>query len=242
MGSELPIPKGHGVVKVAHNLRIHITDPRMWGQSPGTDFWLIGHNSNLIEAATGDLDEYGWATTGFSILASSGADFISADGVGTLGGINFDAASDLLRSPIIFGDYSHALMVQSILGRLPVSLNMEVYARFAANNNETATCFGFIEASGSPVTANDAMATIFVDGTDFGLRSGAATDTGDTADTAAHLFKIRCLGTTAEWFIDGTSQGTIALQDDLWPVAWGAGTVSGGSNDPVISFIHCWYE
>ena len=158
--------------------------------------------------------------------------------------MNFDAVSDNLVSPFIFGDYAHALLVGQILGRLPTSLNMECYARFAANNDEEETGFGFVEAGAArPFVKAGLMALITSDGTNFSLESGAAADAGSTDDTAAHQFKIRCRGTTAEWFIDGTSQGTIALQDDLWPVAWGASTkASTGANDPVINWVHIWYE
>ena len=242
MTTELSRPKGHGLVRVAHNLRLHVFDPRDWGHGAGTDFWLFCGNSDMLPGGGEDLATEGWAASGFSHAVGSGADLLSSSGLGTTGGFNFDAAGDLLDSPSIFGDYVHGLMAGQILGHFPTSLNMECYARFAANNNETASGFGFIQDGGSPPTAADALAFIHTDGTDFALRSSGATDTGDTDDTTAHQFKITLSGTTAEWFIDGTSQGTIALLEDQFPVSWGASTVSGGANDPVIAFVHIWYE
>jgi len=168
----------------------------------------------------------------------------SAD-VGTTGGLNFDTAGDYIISPFIFGDYAHALLAGQILGYMPASLNMECYARFAANNDEEETGFGFLEAGvdAGALAKADLMAYITTDGTDFSLESGAAADAGSTDNIDPHQWKIRCKGTTAEWWIDGVSQGAIALQDDLWPVAWGAGTKAAtGANDPVIAWTHIWYE
>jgi hypothetical protein len=246
MTTELSVPKGHGLVRVAHNLRVHALHPQEWGALPATDYWANwGYLTGIPGNAIGDPDLYGWLTSGYSHLASSGADFMSSADVGTTGGLNFDAAGDYIISPFIFGDYAHALLVGQILGHMPTSLNMECYARFAANNDEEETGFGFLEAGtdANALVKADLMAFITSDGTNFSLESGAAADAGSTDNTTAHQFKIKCSGTTAEWFIDGTSQGTIALQNDLWPVAWGAGTkATTGANDPVIAWTHIWYE
>ena len=249
MTTELSPPRGHGIVRVAHNLRVHAYRPQDWGAAIATDFWANWGDLTFADTAASDLVANGWLTSGFSQLASSGADFISNSPIadaGTTGGLNFDTHSDYTISPFIFGDYSHALLAGQILGYMPTSLNMECYARFAANNNEEETGFGFLEAGvdANALVKGDLMAYITSDGTNFSLESGAAADASiGLDDTNPHQWKIKCKGTTAEWFIDGTSQGTIALQDDLWPVAWGAGTkASSGANDPVISWIHLWYE
>lgn len=243
MATELSTPKGHGLVRVAHNLRHHVFNPKNWGAEPGTDFWANWGDLTMADAAASDLVANGWLTVGFSQLAGSGADFISSSDVGTTGGLNFDTAGDYITSPFIFGDYAHALLAGQILGYMPTSLNMECYARFAANNDENESGFGFIEAGGTAITTASEMAYISDGGTLFELHSGATEDAGAAHDTSAHQWKIKCSGTTAEWFIDGTSQGTIALQNDLWPVAWSAGTKAAtGANDPVIAWIHCWYE
>lgn len=231
---------------IVRDRRVHATRALEWGDAAATDFWAFFGNLIAIEAGLGDPDDYGWLTTGYSFLAGTGADFISNSPIadaGTIGGLNFDAVNDSLVSPFIFGDYAHARMVQAITGVLPTSLNMEVYARYAASTDENETGIGFIEAGGSAVTVADQMAVISIGATTFELHSGAAEDAGATDDTDPHLFKILCSGTTAEWFIDGTSQGTIALQDNLWPVAWTAGTKNtDGANDPVVQWVHIWYE
>ncbi len=248
MVTELSTPRGHGLVRVAHNLRVHATNPQEWGNTAATDYWANFGNLDQIPAnAIGDLDLYGWVTTAFSHLAGSGADFMSASPIadaGTTGGLNFATAGDYLTSPFIFGDYAHALMAGQILGKMPTSLNMECYARFAANANEEESGFGFVEAgAASPFVKAGLMALITSDGTNFSLESAAAVDAGAVDDTNPHQWKIRFRGTTAEWWIDGTSQGTIAIQDDLWPVAWGVSTkAASGTNDPVISWVHIWYE
>lgn len=244
MTTELSIPKGHGLVRVAHNLRHHAIRPRDWGVSAATDYWALFGNLDI--ASGNELDAYGWWTSGFGYVAGSGADFLSSSDVGTPGGILFDTHSDFLISPFIFGDYANALLAGQILGYMPTSLNMECYARFAANNNEEETGFGFLEAGvdENALVKGDLMAYITSDGTNFSLESGIAADASiGLDDTNPHQWKIKCKGTTAEWFIDGTSQGTIALQEDLWPVAWGVGTkASSGANDPVVSWVHIWYS
>jgi hypothetical protein len=232
------------VTTSAANRRIHATHPHDWAEAAATDYWAnFGNIVGIPGNAIGDLDLYGWVTSGFSHTVGSAADFLSSADVGTTGGVNFDAVSDHLRSPFIFGDYAHGQMVAGILGHDPTTLSMECYGRFAANNDEEETGFGFVEAgSAVPFVKAGLMALVTSDGTNFSLESGAAADAGSTDDTAAHLFKIVVGSASIEWFIDGTSQGTLALQTDLWPVAWGASTKAAtGANDPVVSWVHIWY-
>lgn len=247
MTTELSPPKGHGLVRVAHNLRVHAYRPQDWGAFPATDYWANWADSTFADAAASDLVANGWFTSGFSHLAGSGADFMSSSGVGVTGGLNFDASDDYCISPAIFGDYAHQLLAGQILGYMPTSLNMECYARFAVNNNEEATGFGFLEDGGAgaaAITKANTMAFLTSDGTNFSMESGAAAAASDSLDsTTAHQFRITCTGSTATLRIDGVEQGnTLALQAGQWPVPWGAGTTTGGANDPVISFVHIWYE
>ena len=225
--------------------RVHVLHPHEWAEAGATDYWANFGNVVCISGnAIGDLDLYGWTTTGFSHTVGSAADFLSSSGVGTTGGVNFGAVSDHLRSPFIFGDYAHGQLVAALLGYDPTILNMECYARFAANANEEETGFGFVEAgSAVPFVKAGLMALITSDGTNFSLESGAAADAGSADNTTPHLFKIAVGSASIEWFIDGVSQGTLALQTGLWPVAWGASTkATSGTNDPVINWIHIWYE
>ena len=224
--------------------RVHETFPQNWAEAAATDYWANWANIVSIPGnAIGDLDLYGWVTTGFSHTVGSAADFMSSSDQGTTGGLNFDAAGDLIHSPFIFGDWAHQQMVAGILGYEPTTLNMECVARFVAGNNEEATGFGFLIAgsSGTHVKA-DLAAYITTDGTNFSLEDVSEADAGATEDTDPHLWRISISGTTAEWFIDGTSQGTTTLGLDEWPACWGAGTAAGGANDPVISWVHIWYE
>ena len=241
------MPGQHDIILPAADGRVHQYDPHHWGCRPATDFWVVFNTSDLAPSGDWDLLSNGWESVGWSHLAPSGADFLSgtptAD-IGTTGGANFDTAGDYLISPFQFGDYSHARMVQELLGYLPTELNLEVYGRFAANPDENASGFGFVEAGGggSVLADADLMAFIGLGGTKFELIRGDGTVDESVAvyDTDPHLFKIKCSGTTAEWFIDDVSQGTLGLQDDLWPVAFGVSVET--TADPVVSWAHVWYN
>jgi hypothetical protein len=230
----------------APDRRIHIRDPHEWGNSPGTDYWADFGKDDLAAGGGRDLADSGWEASGFSILDGSGAEMLDASAKGTTGGINFDAASDYLISPTMFGDWEHGLLVQQMLGYFPTKISFECLARFAAGVDEEATGFGFLQdgVDANALVKADHMAYITVDGTDFSLESSAAADAGATKATTPHLFKVvGTFGGTWEWFIDDASQGTLAIVAAQAPYAWGAGTrAAGGANDPVISWLHIWYE
>lgn len=224
--------------------RFHVATPQMWGESAGTDFWMVPSVNGMLTASKPPtLADYGWTTTDLALTAGAGGDFLSATDIGSVNRIAFDAASDMLLSPAIFGDYAHGKMAESFLGFMPTQLNVEVVAAFpVVANNETNTAFGLVEDGGSPITAADALAMIFSDGTNFGLRSGAATDAGALVDTAVHRWLTEVTATTVTWYIDGTSQGTLALEADEWPAAFGAGIKAAGSNTLSIGPVHIWYS
>ena len=242
----------HDIILPASDGRVHVFDPKKWGELPGTDFWIFCGSTDTPPTGDTDLVSYGWETSGvstFTYLPGSGADFLSGSPIadaGATGGYNFGTAGDYLISPFIFGDYVHARMVQELLGYFPTELNLEVYGRFAANPDENASGFGFVEAGGGGGVLADAdlMAFIGPGGSNFELIRGDGTvDAGAAAyDTDPHLFKIKCSGMTAEWFIDDVSQGTLGLQDDLWPVAFAINTEAGGTADPVVSWVHVYYN
>jgi hypothetical protein len=200
----------------------------------------------MADAAGSDLVANGWLTSGFSQLAGTAAGLLDSADAGTIGGLNFDAVSDYIISPFVFGDYAHALMAEGILGYTPTTISFECYARFAAGNDEEATGFGFVEAGtdANALVKGDWMAGVTVDGTNFSLESGVAVDAGSTKATTPHRFKV--VGTSGgsfEWFIDGVSQGTLAIQANLNPMAFAAGTkAADGANDPVIAWTHIWYS
>lgn len=230
----------------APNRRVHVLRPQDWGAAAGTDYWANFGDLTLVSGDSSDLDLYGWVKAGtFVHLAGSGADLLSPGaGAGTTGGAHIDVAGDAIRSPFIFGDYAHAKMVEGLLGHVPTILNMECYARFNADGGDDEdTGFGFVEAgAATPFVKAGLMAFITSDGTNFSLESGAAADAGSADDQDPHLWKIQFTSSAVEWFIDGTSQGTLALQANLFPIAWGASVGAGGTGDPVISWVHIWYE
>ncbi len=229
----------------APDRRVHVNRPQDWGSAAGTDYWANFGDLTLVPADSSDLDLTGWVEAGTWVhLAGSGADFISSSTVGTTGGAHIDVAGDAIRSPFIFGDYAHAKMVEGLLGYEPTLLNMECYARFNADGGDDEDSgFGFVEAgAATPFVKAGLMALITSDGTNFSLESGAAADAGSADNQDPHLWKISVSSASIEWFIDGTSQGTLALQAALWPVAWGASVGAGGTADPVISWVHIWYS
>lgn len=230
--------------------RVYVNDPRNWGISPGTDFLMdAGTTTALITSGTAGqvLSEYGWTTTTLAYTAGSAADFASSADRGVPPHVIMADASDLLASPAIFGSYDHMLSASRFLGYFPTRLCFEVIAAFTtAAADEPSSAFGFVEDGGSVITAAaaDQMACISSNGTNFELNSGAASDAGAAIDTAWHTWKVVLDSSTslAEWFIDGTSQGTIAIQADEFPVSFEAGIVAAGTNDLGISDVHIWYE
>ena len=228
--------------------RVHIATPQEWGTGCGTDYWANFGNLDLIPTGPEDLEDHGWIASAWSHLAGTGADLMDSADVGTTGGLNFATASDYIISPFIFGDYAHARMAQDLLGYLPTTLNMECYARFAANNDEEETGFGFVIAGtdDNALVKADLEAFVASDGTDFSLESASAAATSISNDnTTAHVFKIvMAKGAAIDWYIDDTIQtNTLALVEDVFPVAFAAGTkASTGANDPVVSWVHIWYS
>lgn len=228
--------------------RVHVLAPQDWGHAAGTDFWANWGDLTMADAASADLVANGWLTTGFGHLAGTGADLMSSSDVGTTGGLNFDAASDFIISPFVFGDFAHARMAQDLLGYLPTTLTMECYARFPVNNDEEETGFGFVIAGtdANALVKADLEAFVASDGTNFSLESASAAATSiDLDDTDTHVFKIVMLqGAAIDWYIDDTIQtNTLALVNDVFPVAFAAGTkATTGANDPVVSWIHIWYS
>ncbi len=230
--------------------RVHAARPQDWGSMAATDYWANFGDLTLVPADSSDLDSYGWVEAGTWVhLAGSGADFLSESPIadaGTPGGLHVDDAGDAIRSPFIFGDYAHGVMASRLLGYMPTSLNMECYARFNADpGDDEDTGFGFVEAgAATPFVKAGLMALITSDGTNYSLESGVTADAGSAAGGATqlpHLWRMQFTGTTVEWWIDGVSQGTLAMQDNLFPIAWGASVGAGGLGDPVISWVHIWY-
>lgn len=246
-------------VQIMYGLH-HVKRARDWGEGIGlmysfkaaTDFYGATTEGN-------DLTAFGWTVTGAPpYIASSAADFLTSDDKGTTGGVHLDTASDVIQSPAIFGDYAYVEPLCHMLGRvsgngtpdLPRFLIADFGARFSANNAETGTGIGFVEDGGSAAVANDHMAAIATDGTNWVLRSGAATSSAIAVDdTNYHHFRIVVdrVADLAYGYVDDMAKSagqSIAIQDDEWPVCFGAGTVSAGSNDPVLNWAivrYAWH-
>jgi hypothetical protein len=250
MTTELVTPRGHGIVRVSHNLREHVTNPRYWAESAGTDFWIGGGPGEATVATGQGLDVlavHGWVTT--SIVEDVGSDgsFLDASDQDP-SSFHFNAASDLLTSPGIFGSYAHGQLAGQFLGFSPTTLTLEIFAAFLdATGAETASGFGFVEGGGSIVTADDALAVIHSDGTNFKLRSGAATSgAGPVDDTDWHHWKIKITSAGVQWFVDGVRQNDatslLALEADEFPVNFGIGVVGGGTNYMKMAWAHIYYS
>ena len=224
--------------------RKHVLRPQDWGQSAGTDFWgFLGDDDILGVAGRPGLADFGWTTTALAVSqgGATDADFLTAADESANLGIQFNASGDLLQSPIIFGNYGHARMVQGLLGSLPTKLVLEAYAKLYVDSaNETTSGFGFIEDAGSPAVAADQLAYIYSDSANYKIRNGAgANDVGAAIDADWHLWRIEVTATGIEWFIDGTSQGTIALETDEFPVSFGAHTFT--TNRLMFAWVHVYY-
>lgn len=228
-------------------LRKHVLRPQEWAGSAGTDFWMVtAANGNLTSSVTPLISTYGWTATSLTLQDGSAADFMTSADVGSPGSWVQNAQSDLLKSPAIFGDYAHAHQAMLLLNKktLPRYLIGDFYAWFSvASANDTTGALGFVEDNGSIVVAADALATFVSDGTNFILRSGAATGTGAVAiDTNPHRFRIVFdrVAALAYGYVDGVAAGSIAIENDEWPAAVGAG--SGGVTNLVqLAQAHIFY-
>lgn len=206
-----------------------------------TDFWYVDHAAGV--AADELITDYGWTTTALSYTTTGGGDLLASADTGSPNITILETANDLLLGPVLFGDYAHGLQAASILGYTPTTLNLEVYAAFTTNTGaETIGGFGF--STGSSLTATNHVAFIYSDGTNFAMRgtdgTGALTDVGAAKDVAYHLWKIvLTAGGSAEWFIDGVSQGTITLKTDMFPTAFSASVTT--TNELGLAFAHAWY-
>lgn len=208
---------------------------RDWADKTATDFWFSG-SSFILSGTTPE----GWRLNGSAAQvtnASQTADFLSSsDRDGPY--ITSTTSADYIVSPMIFGDNVAADAIQAAHGWTPTKLIAEFRAAFSTNSaNETASRVGLGDFVNSSNTRD--VASIYSNGTNFLLQSSAASDTGAAIDTTFHTWKI-VVGSNVEWFIDGASQGTIALIADKWPVTFGFYVST--TNRIRLSFAHIWYE
>lgn len=224
--------------------RVNVNDPGMWGVQAGTDFWF--QSSGLIYTAGRTLiTDGGWTVTSVTLVAGSGADFISKDDPGVPNHSLTNAAADLVTSPALFGDYTHGRQAAECYGAktLPRFLICDFYAAFSvASADEVTTNIGLIEDGGSPVVAADTLVTFYSNSATFGMQANAAVVAGTTTvDNAWHNFRLVCDKQTgyAKGYIDGVYQNQIAITADEWPAKFGFGTDT--TNRLLVNRAHIWY-
>lgn len=234
--------------------RIHVGG-KYWLE-PATDFWLTTSNQGIEDVAVGvatqpaiirTLNGFGWVTSASLVLGvTPAADFLSEADIGQGNAYwDLDAASDQMCSPLVFGNISHLEVFRRVFGVVPTKLSAEWWAGYEVNtNNEPGSGVGFNTVQGAFAAA---AIRIYSNGTNFVLDVGGTTDVGAAKDLAIHKWKIVINKTTAlvEWFMDGVSQGTVALagSEDSWPMNWQARVVAAGGNFfQVYLPIHAWYE
>ena len=227
--------------------RVHVTDPRLWSRALGTEYWAkFGKGATTGDTSGVVLTDYGWtATSLIETSATGGGDFLSSSDIGVEDHVRCDASGDLLQSPSIFGGYGHGRAVESMLGYAPTQMTMECLGAFlAVTGTSNRSGFGLTEDGGIAGVANDALAWIYTDGTNFTIRSDADSDAGAADDTDWHHWKITVkIGSATdavEWFIDGTSQGTIDRKTDEWPVSFGMHALT--TNRPALAWVHLSYS
>jgi len=243
--------------KAGSRPRVHAT-AEDWGHGgPLTDFWFFPNTDYLTASSPALLSALGWITNGtVSFVAGSGADFLgnftATPDYGTPAHFLVNTSGERLTSPFVFGSYEHRYFIKSVLGWTPKALIAEFFAIWTtASNADTTGGIGFVEAGGAIQTANDHFAMLTSDGTNFILRSGAATTTFALAvDTNPHIWRIEI--NLADGYCsfkqDGVAIGTggasgtgvIAVETDLSPNAFGVATTS--SNVVGLGTTHIWYE
>ncbi len=223
-----------------------------WNKQLGLEYWMqpglvsqgIGTFSDGLFVVTNN----GWVNTGTIIgVVNAGADFLTVADTGSVAtpqltnvtGFAIDTSADLLNSPAIFGDWAHGAAAAEMAGMkdLPTQLIYDSWSNFQVIITASDTSgHGFVEGGGAASVAADALAVFVSDGTNFKLRSGAATSAAlMTADVLPHRFRVVIDRAAALCyaFIDNmaTALGSIALETDLFPCSVGAGCLTGtGAN------------
>ena len=229
--------------------RHEVQNAVLWDNSSGSDFFMEPDAAQIT--ATGNAEslvDVGWSITGLAFVAATlDADFMDSADIGVPAHYEGNSAGDLFQSPAIFGDYLHSQQAAHHLGFDPTTLTFEAWAQFTVHSaNEVATGLGFVDATGSIIVSTDAIAVIHTDGTNFTLRSTGDSDVGALDDGDFHLFRIEVstgsVTDAIEWFIDGTSQGTINRLPDVWPASVGWGNEAGNTNRVQIGPCRVFYR
>ncbi len=232
--------------------RVHVFRALDWNRAAGTDYWMIpATNDELTAAATNAeiLSNVDWTTTTLTHTVGTLGNLLAALSQATSYGPVWTtaAAAAEIRSPAIFGGPEQAQMAAMILGYTPTQLVLEWIARFSVNaTGETTSALGF--ATGVITTAGNAVGTIYSDGTNFKVRTSAATSTaGAAVDTNFHRWKIilDSVALTVTGFMDGAVIGAaagIALTNTLFPTSIAAGNATAGNNRVQPGIAHVYYQ
>ncbi len=210
-----------------------------WNE-PATDFWFNAADSvEGLSAATavGALQSSGWVSSTSPAFsnAATGDLFSSADD--TPAAFLMDTSGDKFYSPIIFGNYDHALLASQFLGYMPTRLRARFRAAFTvASANEAGSFIGF--TGGATI-----VSAIYSNATNFLGNNSSASSTLPVVDNAYHLWDITLdsSGTPSlAYSVDNVAYASTAVVQDLFPCAFGM--LTSTTNRIAWSWAHIWYE
>ena len=233
--------------------RVHV-GPRDFDNGAATDYWInfSGVAGQVAAAsATNPHGLSGWGFTTTSLVATPGtAGDLNVSSDFTPTHILTDASGDAFVTPRIFGGYDQFQRAADVLGYVPTSLILDVYAAFTVSSaNETTSGFGMLAPATTDFAAAGSGGGITSNGTNFLLTSDNGSDAGSAVAATWRKWRIQygtSAGlTTTEWFNDivapGTlaSQGTVTTELDIWPLAFKM--IVATTNRIGLSWVHLWY-
>lgn len=213
----------------------------------GRDVWSNGVGTDYIISWGSAAAYTGWTATGTPTIIANAADgdlFSISDHnpIGIQIATVASAQSYRFQS-LLFGARNHMKAAADILGYEPTLLCMRVQARFSVNSaNEDQTGFGLVTTTAATTTNAQKVCWVSSDSANFKVRANTTTDTGAAIDTAWHDWLFVMDGTNIEWFIDGASQGTCAMQTDAYGAAFQVNGAAARTNVVQISNVHVWYQ
>ena len=163
-----------------------------------------------------------------------------------------NASGDLLLSPAIFADATHARQAAILAGKsiLPRFLVCSFFGSMSVNSAaEVRSSWGLFVATATDATVEASqLAVIQSDSANFLLAGAAATMTiGAAVDTSWHNFKIvlafnGAAAAQVYWYIDGTLQSRTAgvAAQDVFPCKFGFGALT--TNRPLLGPVHISYD
>lgn len=241
--------------------RKHVNAGARWAHEIGTDYWLQPSTAldqfGAASTATGDeLPENGWVATSLVNTAGSAATFGSSATPGVTPHALTNASADLLKSPVIFGNYAHMRAAADIAGMqaLPRFLIARFWGSMSVHSaDEPRSGWGFVEDGGSPATEADQAAWISSDSASFQIGCNAGTPADMVADDASwHEFAIvlSVLEQKAYGYVDPTwrfgsppisdALGSVSLIAAEAPYSFGFHALS--TNRPLLGLTHVYYE